>query len=575
MRKDLYRMHFVLLGVILLVSGWVVGCAQEAAPTPTKPGVVATPTPVTTPPVATGVKSGTVTELVSAKGSGLFDPSRTDEIGLEYTRMLHAVLMEGTGTRGGVIPGIAESWELSPDFKTWTFTIRDGVKAHNGEEINVDDVYGNLEDRYGVKGKSRIAAGGIQGTTATTANGTQSVEKVAPDKVRMTMKEPRPDLAFFLSGAGYGAYGFIMPMDYWNQVGQDGYEAKPVGAGPFKVVSFIPQQEIVLERFDDYYYQPKNGFPEDRRPKFTRLVQKLVPEPATRVAALQAGQADLIQANLFMLKDIEKAGGKVIYTEESLYPRMMFIDCWKPELWCYKKEVRQALEYAIDKETLVKQLYGPEIAVVKGWNYVTPNAMGYLPGVTDPYPYDVKKAKELLAQAGFPDGKGMPVIAMYTWQADALPLMPELSVAIAAGWKKQLGLQVEVVVGDQTSIKQRRDERKLPGTIQFGANETRYDGLGITRSGYYTPTASTRVCDPVVPECVAIAKLVGEKMLQPADPATLFKNYQEVYTVLRDDSRQSGIFTLNSPWGLGPRVKDYKPWPLMAYTPAIWTLELK
>ncbi|MDO8750270.1 MAG: ABC transporter substrate-binding protein [Dehalococcoidia bacterium] len=575
MRKDIHRVHFLLLGVILLLFGWLVGCTQEATPTPTKPAVVATPTPVTTPTPAGGVRSATVTELVSTAGNGLFEPARIDEIGLQYGRMLHTFLMEGTGQSGGVIPGIAKSWEMSPDGKAWTFTIRDGVKAHNGEEINVDDVWGNLDSRFGTVAKARIAAGEISlGTNLTTASGTQSVEKIAPDKVRITMKGPRPDMAYFLSSAGNLPLGFIIPMDYWNQVGKDGYEAKPVGAGPFKVVSFIPQQEIVFERFDDYYYQPKNGFPEDRRPKFTRLVQRLVPEAATRAAALQAGQADLIQANLFMLKDIEKAGGRVIYTPEATYLRMAFRDCWTPAMWCYKKEVRQALEYAIDKETLVKQLYGSEIAVVKGWAYVTPNSMGYLPGVTDPYPYDVKKAKELLAQAGFPEGKGLPAINMYTFSADELPLVPELASAVAAGWRKQLGLQIEVVVTDPTSFSQRLANRQLPGIIEFRANEARYDGLSITRAQNAVPTSVTRVCDAVVPECAAIAKL-SEKMLQPADPATMVKNYQEVYTALREDSRQGGIFYANSPWGLGPRIKDYKPWPLTAYTNAIWTLELK
>ncbi|MDO8749557.1 MAG: ABC transporter substrate-binding protein [Dehalococcoidia bacterium] len=576
MRKKTDWMHFVLLGMVLLVFGWVVGCGgEEATPTPTKPGVVATPTPVTTPPPATGVRSATVTELINTAGNGLFDPTRIDEIGLQYGRMFQTSLMEETGKSGGITPGIAKSWEMSPDGKAWTFTIRDGVKAHNGEAINVDDVFGSLDSRFGAVAKVRIAAGELTSTTLTTAQGTQSVEKVDPDKVRITMKEPRPDLAYFLSSAGYGPYGFIIPMDYWNQVGKDGYEAKPVGVGPFKVVSFIPQQEIVFERFDDYYYQPKNGFPEDRRPKFTRLIQRIVPEAATRSAALQAGQADLIQANLFMLTDIEKAGGKVVYTEETNYLRFIFRDCWTPDMWCYKKEVRQALEYAIDKETLVQQLYGPKIAVVKGWAHVTPNAMGYLPGVTDPFPYDVKKAKELLAQAGFPEGKGLPVIKMYTFQADELPLVVELASAVASGWRKQLGLQIEVVVSDATSFGARSNARQLPGIIEFRPNEARYNGLGITRSQYFSPTSVSRVCDPVAPDCVEMAKLVGERMLQPADPATLFKNYQEVYTVLRDNSRNGSLFYVNTPWGLGPRVKDYKPWPLMSYTTAIWTLELK
>ena len=195
--------------------------------------------------------------------------------------------------------------------------------------------------------------------------------------------------------------------------------------------------------------------------------------------------------------------------------------------------------------------------------------------MTDPYPYDVAKAKELLAQAGFPGGKGLPVIKLYTYPADDLPLVVEASQAVVSGWRKDLGLQVDVVVADPVALGERFANRQLPGVIEFRTNEARYDGLGITRSQYFTPNSSARSCDKTVPECVPLIKLVGEKMLQPADPATLFKNYQEVYTALRDDARHGGLFYVNTPWGLGPRVKDYKPWPLTAYTTAIWTLELK
>ena len=581
MRKNSHWVRFLLLGVILLVFGWVVGCGGEkATPTPTKPGVVATPTPVKTPPPAGGVQSATVTELISAWGSGLFDPARTSDTTLHYTRMLHAYLVESDGTGGGLLPGIAKSWEMSPDAKAWTFTIRDGVKAHNGEEINVDDVYGNLEDHYGVAGKVRAAAGTLELSAPTRmAKNTKSVEKVAPDKVRITMNAATPGLAWEFSSSPSSAIGMMLPMDYWNQVGMQGYEAKPVGTGPFKLVSFTPSQEIVFERFDDYYYQPKNGFPEDRRPKFNRLVQRLVPEAATRAAALQAGQADLIQANLYMLEDIKKAGGKVVYAQESAYLRYHYTDCWDPKLYCFKKEVRQALEYAIDKETLIKQLYGPGVAVAKGWSHVTPNSLGYLAGVTDPYPYDVTKAKQLLAQAGFPDGKGMPVIQIYAWIDESLPLVPELAQAIAAGWKKQLGVNAEVVVGDPVSVRERLATRQLPGAIEFRSNETRYDGTSATYSKYVlNPLPAMRVCDasgPGGPRCLEIEKLVKEKMSVPGDLATRNKNFQEVYTVLRDESHMGGILYANSPWGLGARVKDYKPWTMASYTTAIWTLELK
>jgi peptide/nickel transport system substrate-binding protein len=164
-----------------------------------------------------------------------------------------------------------------------------------------------------------------------------------------------------------------------------------------------------FERFEDFYYQPSNGLPEDRRVKFASLDLRLVPEEATRVAALRSGEADIVPASLTTRSQVEAGGGRLVFGPEGVYARPVLWGCWasKPEIPCSKKGVRQALAYALNKDLIRDQLDGgSEVFQTKGWQFVTPSSMGYSPEL-DPYPYDPEKARQLLAEAGYPGGEGV------------------------------------------------------------------------------------------------------------------------------------------------------------------------
>jgi peptide/nickel transport system substrate-binding protein len=558
----------------------LVACSQAPTAQPTtSPPQASNPTAVVQPTASASPQAGgkTATMLVGNWGNGLFDPAKSDDETLKYHRLISAFVVEGDGTGGGLTPGVAKSWEMSPDGTVWTLTSNSGITAHNGEEINIDDIWWSLESRYGDIGKERSTSERLYAPMLGTTAITEKVEKVG-DTVVVTMTEPKFDWPFRHSSNGVDASAIVIPQDYWNEVGgSEGYEENPVGAGPFRLISHRPQQEVVLEAFEDYYFHPGNGFPEDRRAKVDGLTVQIVSEPSTRSAALQAGQADVIEANILMLGDINNAGGKVVYAKESSYAFVTTTNCWDPELWCYKKEVRQALEYAVDKQAIVDTLFGPEAAAVKGWTFVTPSSFGYVPGVTDPRPYDPEKAKELLAQAGYPDGQGIPPFNVHTWAAGDVPFMPEVAQILSDSWN-QLGLRSEVVVGDSTSIRAAVVEQRIPGDLIVRTNEARYLGLGITRENYGDPPSyDGRVCDPPsVPECKELGTIVNEKMVAiNPDMQALEKSFQEAYIAMREANWQWSPFYANLPWGLGPRVENYEPWTLVPYVTAIWTLELK
>ena len=265
---------------------------------------------------------------------------------------------------------------MSADGKTIDFVIAEGIKAHDGSDIDLEDAWWRMEFGFGESAAKRP---GVDPTSLGLASVTDSIEKVDERTLRLVFQNPRPDTPFLMSENSQGEDGQIFNADYWkeitgynaaggdiSQTDDQAYQNAPSSCGSMKFVSQVPGQKFVLERFDDYFYQPANGYPEDRRPKFRQYVTEVVPESATRIAALQAGQADMIEANVFMLEDIEDAGGQVVYQPEAAYSWIVYVDCWDPELWCYDKRVRQALEYAIDKEANHRQPVQPRNGGAKG-----------------------------------------------------------------------------------------------------------------------------------------------------------------------------------------------------------------
>ena len=599
----------LLIGILAIALLAFAACASEeeadeaapAAPAPAAPTAApaapapAQPAPAQPAPAMQESELGdnTLTLLVANVGAtGGWDPTRTggDEF-MKVTRYYNCILVSGGG--GGILlPGVADSWSISSDGKTIDFVIADNIMAHDGSTIDLEDVWWRMEFAFGESSRNRP---GVDPTSLGLADVTESIEKIDDNTLRLVFENPRPDTPFLASENSQGHDGHIFNADHWKEVtgynaaGGDisqtddqAYQNDPSSCGSMKFVSQVPGQKFVLERFDDYFYQPANGYPEDRRPKFRQYITEVVPESATRISALQAGQADMIEANVFMLEDIEGAGGQVVYQPEAAYSWIVYVDCWDPELWCYDKRVRQALEYAIDKDAIIDSLYNRDMAIPKGWQHVTPSTIGYREGVADPRPYDLAKAKQLLEEANV----DIPPFDIWTWEAGDLPLQPQLAEVFAQAWNNDLGLDVTVRAGDATSVRQQWNERKLPGSVLVRTNETRWNGLSITR-GMYTYAAGAkpwRICDPEWtsdahpdgdPVCQGLNDIVTEKLVNEVTIDAWETNFPEVYTALREENHAFSPFFVNLPWGMGPKIKpgSWKPWPVVTYNTAMWTIE--
>ena len=308
-----------------------------------------------------------------------FDPAETEGIITPFMVMyaLHDALakaMPGNPTA----PSLAESWQMSPDGRVYDFTLRKGVKFHNGDTLTSEDVKFSFERYRGAAAKAikdRVAA----------------VETPGPLQVRFRLKSPWPDFMTFYTGAS-GA-GWIVPKKYVEKVGDEAYKKAPVGAGPYKFVSFTPGVELVMEAFDGYWR---------KTPSVKRLVFKVISDESTRLAALKRGEIDIVYSIRGELaEELQRTPGLTLKPAVIQAPQWVsMLDQWDPKSPWHDRRVRLAANLAIDRKAINQ-------AVTLGHSRLT---YSIIPSTFDfywqppAYGFDPAQAKKLLAEAGYPNG---------------------------------------------------------------------------------------------------------------------------------------------------------------------------
>jgi peptide/nickel transport system substrate-binding protein len=309
-----------------------------------------------------------------------FDPAETPGLITPYM-VLYALqdAMVKPMPGNALAPSLAESWSASEDGLSYDFVVRQGPKFHNGEPVTAEDVAFSFKRYRGVSHDlmaSRVAA----------------IETPDPRHVRFKLKEPWPDfLTFYASATGAG---WIVPKKYVEQVGDDGYKKAPIGAGPYKFVSFTPGVELVFEAFEGYWRKV---------PSVKRLVFRVIPDEATRLAALKHGEIDIVYSIRGELaEELRSTPGlslKPVDTPAAFW--LSFVDQWDPKSPWHDERVRRAASLAIDRK-------GINQALTLSYSKLTGNA--FVPESFDFYwqppavGYDPAKARQLLAEAGHPKG---------------------------------------------------------------------------------------------------------------------------------------------------------------------------
>ena len=570
--------------------------SSAATPASSDSSGAAAPTamPAPTDAMMTAGSGGDVTVLITNLGNGKYDPFLTEGEDLKFQRMFQVALVGGKGG-SELTPAVAEEWSVSDDGLVWTFDIKeDTIQAHNGDIITRDDVFFNLDSRMGVEAQELLEAGYYEPRDVAFAARVDSVDKgPADNQVSVTFNTVRLDFAFNWSENAQGADPMIVPEsamraceEVADSLGFACYEDNPIGIGAMTVNKddSVLKQKYAFERFEDFFWHPGNGYDEDRRVSFDTLTLEVVEEPATRSAALRAGTAQLIEANINMVPGIEAVeGASIAWQRESSYNWVVYVDCWEESLWCYHKEARQAAEHALDKDEIVNGLYSPEAINADSWSHVTPNSLGWGENLR-PRPYDLEKSAELLMSIGFGGANGLDgtdangdqiSFTVYTWDAGDLPLLPDLAELYKDAWA-DLGWDVKVTVGDAAATRQAWNNREYPGDVLVRTNEARYDGTSITQGAYNNKEIAWRaIDDPEKEPWASTTTPVVIGGLSDLNPATRQQSYNEMYAYLYDQAYWGDGFNTNVPWGLGADVASYEPWSLVPYVTAIWTVKLK
>ncbi len=309
-----------------------------------------------------------------------FDPAETQGIITPFMVLyaLHDAMVKPMPEKLQA-PCLAESWTEAPDAKSYEFVIRKGAKFHNGDPVTSEDVKFSF-DRY------RGAAHDVM------KNKVASIDTPDPQRVVFKLKEAWPDFLTFYSSAS-GA-GWIVPKKYVEKVGDEGFKNAPIGAGPYKFVSFKPGVELVLEAFEGYWRKV---------PSVKTLVMKVIPDEATRLAALKRGEVDIAYSVRGELaQEIEQTKGLTLKPVVLQGPNWLYFpEQWDPKSPWSNLKVRQAVNLAIDRQGMSEALFRGYCKITN--NAVVPYTFEYYWQPPDAV-YDPEKAKKLLAEAGYPNG---------------------------------------------------------------------------------------------------------------------------------------------------------------------------
>lgn len=435
---------------------------------------------------------------------------------------------------GNTVPGLAESWTMENDGKTWTFKIRQNVPFSDPTcgNVTASDVKYSLDRLLGDDSRA--------GPARTMRRVIDSAEVIDEHTLVVNLKAPD-----FLLDKGYFGESQqlgIVCQSYIEAQGDDSATAMPVGTGPYTVTESIEGAQITLSLRDDL---PSGHW--RASPEFANVVLKSVPEEATRVAMIQAGEADIAPVSFDSIPGLKSGGVRIVSAEKTWSPVIRLGGTVQTDAARYNKDnpwsdkrVRQAMNYAIDKQTIIDELFQGQGSVANG---DTPVAAW---DSVQPYPYDPEKAKALLAEAGYPDGFKMRLKTFVTTPGAELPLMAEA----AALYLADVGIEVTIEPGDWPSIRKEwmsgkaLDFAMTHRGFPFPNPENGVEAGFSTRSLFASFTSDELEAK--------LASLAGE-----TNPAVRTEKLTDIGHYIRDEAGAIFMVLANEPYAVSANVGDW------------------
>ena len=380
-----------------------------------------------------------------------------------YDRLVECI----TGENGypELVPGLAESWEVSEDGLVYTFHLRKGVKFHNGLEMTADDVVYTFDRMLDPETKALNTTNfdyvlGAQARMNGEAESTEGLKALDDYTVQITLRESFAPFLARLSDYASSVYN----REFTEEVGQDfGLAAETVcGTGAFKLMEYVINDHLVLEAFDDYY---------QGRSKIDKVVAKIIPDAETMRMMFETGEIDIFDCDQAISqlpyflehpkwKDCIHKGLRVgIYYVHLNQLKEPFTDV----------RVRKAFQMAVDRQKILDSMFHGDGVLADG--LMPKGLIGYNPDIQQ-IEYNPEKAKALLAEAGYPDGVNMALVQVASWSSKWVR-MNEIIQAMA----KKAGFNVEIKQlddlypeGKKLALIQKLPEIKTVKKISFFIN---------------------------------------------------------------------------------------------------------
>ncbi len=513
-----------------LIAGLATTAAVAAAGVGCAPGASFL-VPIATPTQSTGagaaVPKGPTGELTIGLSTGV------DTLDVHLTRggstpAIMAHVMDGLRRRvssGAWVPHLLKSWENVDDV-TWIFHLQEGVEFTNGEKFNAAVL------AYNFKRFADPATGTMQGGTQFTRY-FKSCEVVDEYTVRWTTTSPVAPLLEFIPRPF-----LMMSPKAISELGKQTAN-QAVGSGPFKVVEYAPGERLVLEANEKYWMGA---------PKIAKVTIRTIPETATRLVELKTGRVDIIdQVPAENIPELEQAGGIKMVRVPSELTAYIQLNCAREPFNSVK--VRQALNYAINRDAIVKGvMLGAGVPQV---GYLSPAHEGYDPNLK-PYAYDPDKARQLLADAGYPKG------FKFTLSGPSGRYYKDKEILQAvASQLEAIGLTVTLNIVEWNTYVNQFTQTPRPFEAAMMGYGNSGGALYVMNSNVYSKANAYGYYGYVNP---AFDKLYEEAMIT-FDPKQRDLKVRQLRQILYDDAPFIFVAGQQIVYAVRSNVQDFNPWP--------------
>lgn len=456
--------------------------------------------------------------------------------GKSYMRLIYTALV-GTTDAGDLSPkfGAAKKWEMAPDGRTWTFWLHDNITFHNGDPLTAEDVKFSIE--------KMMAPQSVASYIGRLRSQIASVEVAGPHKLVIKTKKPALFLSWDLSDI-QGTEGMIQPKAYTEKIGDEEFAKHPVGSGPYKVVGRSHGDFIKLEAVPNHWAIGT--------PKYKTVIIKKVPEESTRIAMLQTGEADVASVSRERSPGLKDLGFHIFTKARWSILGMYLHEQWRSNLPFSKLKVRQALNLAIDREELAEFVFAGMAS--PGVVYPIPSRAPGADQQLKPYPYDPEKAKQLLKEAGYPNGFE---VTMYSYTRADVPEMTRFVEAVA-GYFAEIGVKAKLIPTEYASYRKKRlgfelpgDDGKLPAMGQLAAPNRPLAGfVSLMRVLVHTDGRFTSMKDPEMDRLI-------EQMEGTLSQDEAKQHLTEIYRYMYNHYNHLSVVDLDLPYATSKAIKAW------------------